>query len=287
MTMTEQQQNPPRSTPPGEASEASVVDRASGKNYVQVFGRMAAILDVLAASPRPLGLTEISRRSGTTKASAHRLLSTLAVHNYVEPGAQSGTYQLGLRLFQLGSVVQSRLDLRTRARPVMERLADETEETVFLSILRDSTALCIERIDGKHVQVLALQVGTTLPLHSGGGPRVLLAGLSDQQIDDFLQQELEPITRFTEIDPQEIWATIERIRSTGYAISEEDVTIGVAAIGAPIHGVDGSVIGTLSLAGITQRLTRSRIPLLIDQVVNAAAEISALMGYEKGETSSR
>lgn len=248
---------------------------------------MAAIIDVLAASPQPLGLTEISRRTGTAKASAHRMLSTLGAHNYVEPGTQPGTYQLGLRLFQLGSVVQSRLDLRTRARPAMERLADATEETVFLSILRDSTALCIERIEGKHVQVLALRVGTTLPLYSGSGPRILLAGLSNQQIDEMLLQSLEPITRFTEIDPAEIWATIERIRSTGYAISEEDVTIGVAAIGAPIHGVDGSVIGALSLAGITQRLTRSRIPLLIDQVVDTAAEISSLMGYQKGEARSR
>jgi DNA-binding IclR family transcriptional regulator len=248
-------------------------------NTVQVFGKMVTLLEVLADSPAPLGLTQVATRAGIHKASAHRMLTTLLAHDFVEEGSQPGTYRLGLRLFQFGSVVQSRLDLRTRALPFMQALADETEETIFLSILRRRQALCIERIEGKHVQVLALQVGTSLPLFVGGGPRVLLASLPDAEIAEMLADGIEPMTRFTQTSPEQIWQTVLRIRQTGYAISDEDVTIGVAAVGAPVRGVSGEVLGALSVSGITQRLTRERIPTLIEQVVETAEQISRRMGY--------
>ena len=252
---------------------------ARNPNTVQVFGKMVTILDVLAESSTALGLTQVATRAGLHKATAHRMLATLLAHNFVEEGAQPGTYQLGLGLFRLGSVVQSRLDLRTRALPFLRALADETEETVFLNIRRGRDALCVERIDGKHVQVLALQVGTSLPLYVGGGPRALLAALPDAEIDEILAAGMTPMTRFTETNPAQIWETVRRIRQTGYAISDEDVTIGVAAVGAPILGVNGEVLGAVSVSGITQRLTRERMPLLVEQVVRTAGEISRSMGH--------
>jgi DNA-binding IclR family transcriptional regulator len=247
--------------------------------YVQVFGKIAAILDVLATSPSDLGLTQVATRTGLNKATTHRLLTTLLRHDYVEEGAQPGTYRLGLQLFRLGSAVHRRLDLRQRALPVMHDLAEATEETVSLCILRDDEALCIERVEGKHVQMLAMQVGTSLPLYIGAASRMLLASLPDDRVEAILSGELQQKTRYTEVSPARLREIVAQIRRQGYAISDENVTLGVVALSAPIRGIDEEVLGTLTISGIAQRLTRDRMPILITQVTNAAARISRNMGH--------
>lgn len=254
--------------------------------YVQVFGKIAAILDLLAASPIELGLTQIAAQTGLNKATTHRLLTTLLRHEYVEEGAAPGSYRLGLHLFKLGTAVQRRLDLRQRALPIMRQLAEATEETVSLSILQGDDALCIERVEGKHVQLLAMRVGTTLPLYAGAASRTLLASLPAERIDAMLRGELHPLTRYTEIQPARLREIVTQVRQHGYAISDEDVTLGVAAISAPICDIDDQVLGALSISGSSRRLTRDRMPILVTQVTTGAARISRAMGHHGGAAAS-
>lgn len=170
--------------------------------------------------------------------------------------------------------------LRERALPVMHDLAGVTEETVSLSVLRGAEALCIERVEGKHVQVLATRVGTTLPLHAGAASRTLLASLPPERIDQILEGNLRPLTRYTEVQPARLREIVVQIRDRGYAISDEDVTLGVAAIGAPIRDIGTQVWGAITISGTTKRLTRDRMPILATQVANAAARISRALGFE-------
>lgn len=248
------------------------------RNQVLVFRKIDAVLSVLAAASTALGLTEIAKRAGLSKATTHRLLVTMAQFGYVDPGDRDGAYRLGIRLFQLGSVVQRGFDLRQRALPAMRRLADATEETVFLCIQRDRDALCLDRIDGKHVQSLVLQIGTTLPLYVGAASRVLLAAMSDDDVETVIGGSMTEWTRHTETRLEAMREIVAQIRAQGYAISEEDVTLGVAAIGAPVRGAHGEVIAALSLSGVVQRLTRDRLPSLVSSVVETAREISIAMG---------
>lgn len=168
--------------------------------------------------------------------------------------------------------------LRDRALPVMRDLAGVTEETVTLSILNGTEALCIERIEGKHVQVLATRIGTTLPLYAGAASRTLLASLPPERIDQILEGSLRPLTRYTEVQPARLREIVLQIRDRGYAISDEDVTLGVAAIGAPIRDTSAQVRGAITISGTTKRLTRDRMPILVAQVANAAARISRALG---------
>jgi DNA-binding IclR family transcriptional regulator len=246
------------------------------------FATFAAILDTLAASPDELNSSQIAARTGHDQEAVTRLLAILARHDYVTDGAEPGTFRLGLELFRLGTTVQHRLELRQRSLAIMHNLAEATEETVSLFIRRGDEALCIARVEGKHVQVLSMEVGSTLPLYTGAASRVLLAALPDDRVDDLLSGKLRQLTRFSEINPARLREIVAEIRRQGYAISDEDVTLGVAAISAPVYGPEAEIVGAITISGITQRLTRDRMPILVAQVMNAADRISRAMGDPNG-----
>jgi DNA-binding IclR family transcriptional regulator len=174
----------------------------------------------------------------------------------------------------------SRFDERQAALPVMERIHDEIGQTTFLCVRRGEEAVCIERVDGKQVNLVALSLGGSLPLHAGSAPRALLAFqppatwkayLDHAHLGAFTLKSLT--TRKAVID--ELRVTRER----GYAISDEDVTPGVASIGVPICDHRGVVRASLSVGGL-------RDPILGDgsralELIRAgAAEISRTLGYD-------
>ncbi len=255
----------------------------SSSNDEHRFATVATILETLAASPDDLDLTQIAARTGYSQQATDRLLAMLCRHDYVTGGSEPGTFRLGLELFRLGTTVQHRLELRQRSLAIMHNLADATEETVSLFIRRADEALCIARVDGKHVQVLSMEVGSTLPLYTGAASRILLAALPDDRVDVILSGKLQQLTRFSEINPTRLREIVAEIRRQGYAISDEDVTLGVAAISAPVYGPEAEIVGAITISGITQRLTRDRMPILVAQVMNAADRISRAMGSPNGD----
>ena len=124
----------------------------------------------------------------------------------------------------------------------MERLHELTEETVFLCVRRDDVAVFIECLPGKHVQALALGLGGSLPLHAGAAPRVLLAyEPKDVQADYLRRVDLVSFTDRTPSTPSAVKRALSEVRAKGYAVSDEDVTIGIAALGAPIFDHTGRI----------------------------------------------
>lgn len=254
-------------------------DPAIDRNQVLVFRKIDAILTVLSSDSRDLGLTEIARQTDLSKATVHRLLTTLVRYDYVEQGLRNGSYRPGLRLFELGAATQRRSELRRRALPVMRNLARETGESIYLGIRRDRAVLCLDRIAGEHVEELPWCVGCALPLNAGASARVLLAGMSDDELEALLQEPLEELTRFTTVDADVMRESVFQARSLGYAIGEEDIAVGVSAIGAPIRDAQGAVAAAISLAGVVERLTPDRAPFLVAAIKSAGRDISRAMGF--------
>jgi DNA-binding IclR family transcriptional regulator len=251
-------------------------------NRVLVIEKAVRLLDEFRDSGT-LTLTELSDRLSMSKSTVHRLLSSLDQVGFVEKEAQPGSYRLGMKLFELGSLVQYRMHLRQIALHYMTELVERTGETAFLLIRDGLHGRCIERIEGDHVQALALKLGGTLPLHVGAGPRVLLAYASPEFLQQYLAQEsLQAFTMNTIIDPQALCANMAEIRRRGYVLSYEDVTIGVAALGVPLFNYEGKNIGALSLAGITPRWTEAHIAYLLSELCAIGEQISVRMGWQPG-----
>jgi len=248
-------------------------------NPVRSLAKAVLLLEALAdereATPRRL--SEVLREPRTT---VYRLLTGLQALDMVEAGSRSGTYRLGWRLLRLGSAVIERLDERQAALPVMERIHEGTGETVFLCVRRGDDAVCIERLDGLRVQSLALRLGGSLPLHLGAGPRALLAWEPRAEWAAYVERnELDAMTELSPVTRDALVVELEQSLERGYVVSDEDVTHGIASLGAPVFDYTGRVRAAISIGGMRQFLLEQIRDEAVALLVTGAREISAALGY--------
>lgn len=257
----------------------AVTVAARSDTGVGVLYRADLILHFLMRSNDGVGVNDIAQGTGMKRPTCHRLLQGLCALGYVQQDGRGGKYRLGMRLLEYGEAVRLSLDLRNRAYPVMCRLADQTEETIYLAVRSDNSALCIERLAGRHVEIQDLQVGGGLPLHLGAISRCLMAAMSDEEIAEYCAVPLGRRTPRSPTAREEVWTLIADVRRNNYAISHEDVTIGVNAVGAPIRDYSGKTVAAISLSGIVQRVGGEHEPRMIELVQAAAADISRALGF--------
>jgi DNA-binding IclR family transcriptional regulator len=254
---------------------------------VQLISKVASILDALALRP-DVTVGELCDAVGEPRSSLYRLLQSLQTHGYVEPGTKRGTYRLGLKLLALGDAVAESFDVRQSALPVLERLNAETGETVFLCIRRDDDAVCIERLAGRRVQSLALRIGGTLPLHAGAASRALLAFEDRSEWMAYWERRstasgLPGLTPFTPVTKSAFVTALEQTLDAQLAVSDQDVTIGIAALGAPIFDRTGKPCAALSVSGIRESLLNSSYESTARSIKDGAGEVSWAMGYRPAE----
>lgn len=253
-----------------------------GSPRVKVLGKVAKLLDVLSTN-RDATAPELAVLVGEPRPTVYRLVQDLVTLDYVAEGPRPGTYRLGLELFRLGSLVGLGFDVRNAAAAVMNEVHKALEETVYLVIRRGHDAVCIERIEGVHIRSMALQLGGSLPLHVGAGPRALLAHQPREYWQQYFDEvKLEAVTPRTPTTKAGIVALLEEARQQGYTISDEDVTIGITSVGAPIFDHTGRVCAALSIGGLRSTILRDGGgERAVQLVTEGAAVISRRMGYQQ------
>jgi len=247
--------------------------------YIQSIKRAVQILNSFTLKEDELGVTELSERLNLHKSTIHRILVTLEDESLVIKNQITQKYRLGIKLFELGFLVQDQMEIRDYALPIMRELAQKTEESIDLNIISDGKRVSIEKIESSHDIRRIIQLGKNLPLYCGGSGKVLLAFLPDEEIDKIIQKEkLIPFGPNTITDPVKLKEHLIEIRKKGYAISYEERVLGSISIGAPIWNYQGEVVASLSISGPISRFTKKKIPMLISLVKEAAQKISASLG---------
>jgi DNA-binding IclR family transcriptional regulator len=246
-----------------------------------VIAKASGLLDQLALDGDAT-VAELSEALGEPRTSVYRMVRGLQAVGFVEGGGRRGAYRLGLKLFRLGGAVVARFDERQAALPHMEALHVRTGETVFLCVRRGREAVCIERLEGSRAVSLALKLGGSLPLHVGAAPRVLLAAQPRAWWDEYCSAEgaLTPFTPGASHTPASLSRDLAEVRRAGYAISDQDVTVGIAAIGAPIRNHRGEITAALSISGVRPAILGDRTDEMIAHVVAAADAASSSLGFD-------
>ena len=257
-------------------------ETAASPYRVQVLDRAMAIIDALAdvGHQRDLSLMELAAQLQLHKSTAHRLLMILERYRMVEREPHSGRYRLGLRLFELGALAISRFNIRDYARPHLERVLFETEETVHLCVLDGGEVLYVDKVEPSRSVRMASKIGRLAPAHCSAVGKAMLAYLPEREIDDILRQRgLARMTAKTIVTPADLKVELKAIRERGYAVDDEEAEDGVRCVGAVVLGPNGRPAGAISTSAPSFRLTVERVPAVAESVCRAARAISAESGY--------
>ena len=237
-----------------------------------------SILETLGATHK-MGITELARKLDLSKGSIYRLLATLVRRGYVEKDADTDRYQLTYRLLAVGSRVADRFGLREMAQPVMERVGSETGETVNLGVLDGFRTVSVYLVQSPQPLSIHMRVGG-VSAHASATGKILLASLPTADLDRKLAgRRLDRLTPRTIKSRAALVAELGRVRKQGFAIDDEESSIGLRCAGAPVFNHQGVVVAALSLVAPAHRLTTARLPAAIVTVQAAAQEISTRLGF--------
>ncbi len=248
-----------------------------GRTAIQVIERLVSLLDALAEQPDPVSLKELSGRTGLHPSTAHRILNDLVTARFVDR-AEPGTYQLGIRLLELGNLVKARLNVRDAALGPMRELHRATGQPVNLSIRQGDEIVYIERaVSERSGMQVVRAVGGRAPLHLTSVGKLFLAVDDPRNVRAYgTRTGLAGHTRNSITDPTRLERELALVRARGYARDNEELELGVRCIAAGIRDDGGKLVAGLSISAPADFIQDE----WIDKLCRTAAEISAALGYE-------
>lgn len=245
-------------------------------DFIQSLERGLAVMNSFSGDRANQTLSEVAQVTGLTRATARRVLLTLAELGYVHKSSRS--FSLTPKMLDLGYSYLSSLEVVEVAQRPMERLVEGVKESSSMAVLDGTEIVYVARVPTKRIMTIALAVGSRLAAYPTSMGRVLLAGLSDSQLDDYLERtEFEKLTSHTTTDIAEFRSILDMVRSKGFSLVDQELEEGVRSIAAPIVNGRGETIAAMNVSCHASRVTLGRMRgEFRPKLVAAAHEVSAL-----------
>lgn len=244
---------------------------------LETADRLLQLLECFSLETPEWGVTELSHSMGLYKSVVHRMLVTLENRGYVSQHPVTKKYSLGIKIFELGMVVANRMDLRKIARPFMEELSKNTNETVMLLVAEGLEGICLEKVESSHSIKATSPLGKRVPLYAGATSKTLMAYLPEEKQRLIIENGISRLAEKTILDTEGLLNNLKEIREKGYCISISEFTQGSMGIAAPITDYDGEVIASLSVTGPEFRMS-PHTQAFLQHVQYSAALISKNLG---------
>ena len=238
-----------------------------------------SLLERLANSKEPLGITELAREFASSKATVYRHLQALMLHGFVHQEPSTMRYAAGIKLFVLGERLRERFDVLVVARDDLARLREETRQPVTLSALVENQVVVLEVLQGHAVVNFGTQPGTVLDLHASAHGNVALAFGPGSLMEHCLAGQLKSWTPHTICTPNALRRTIAQVRTRGWATAPNRVLQGVNGLAAPLFNHTGAYAGAVAIAGSIQYIPASPSQAQINAVTRTAERISRKLGW--------
>ena len=231
---------------------------AEPRSGTQSIERLVAMLRVVASRGREgMRLGDVAAATGLPTSTCHRLLQRMAIEGLVERRAVTRKYALGPLLFELGLLARPRFSLAERCELALTELADQTQDTVYLSERRGLEAVCSARALGDYpIKALTLDVGIRRPLGIGAGGLAILCALPPAEAEEIVEANGPRYAKLSTLDPQRVRAAVREGRERGYAYLDGPVFPGTAAVGVAFPA--SAPVAALRVAAISARLDEVR-----------------------------
>ena len=236
--------------------------------FVQSLARGLGIIKAFNADAPDQTLSQVAKSTGLTRATARRFLLTLVELGYVRSTGRA--FSLTPRVLELGFSYLSGLSLPEVAQPHLERLSRELGESTSASVLDGDDVVYVARVPTRRIMTVSITIGTRFPAHATSMGRVLLTGLTDDELDQYLAQlRATEFTPSTLTDPAALREVLDSVRSRGWTIVDQELEVGLRSVAAPVRR-DGAVVAAINVSTASTSLEIMRdefVPALL-----AAAE---------------
>lgn len=247
---------------------------------IQSLARGLEILEYLSER-KSAGCTEVAAHLDVNKSTAFRLLETLMLSNFVEQDADTNKYKLGTAILHMRESLIRNTDLVSLAKPYLSKLVESTQESAHLCLLSNDKAVIVDQVLSKEVIKVSASIGRAEPIHASSVGKCILAFQNASTKERMLSCEnMEAYTKNTFLSQEDLESELEKIRSRGYAIDDEEVNIGVRCVAAPIRNYKGETFGCIGVSGPATRIHMSSIEKYANVVQATAMMISNRLGYK-------
>lgn len=242
--------------------------------------RTLLILEAAAQREGGMSNAEFSRKLKIPKSSASYILRTLEQHGYLRRDGEDGKYRLGMKILNLSRAALGGVDVREVALPIMRHLVDRIHITTHLAILDHGEAVYVEKVEAPSFIKMNTWIGRRMEVHSTAVGKALLAYLNSKERDAILRQRgLKKLTTHTITTLPKLLQELDRVRQLGYAVDDEENSLGARCVGAPIFNGEGAVEAAIASTGTINDVPRDAVAHVSDMVKEAARRISHQIGY--------
>jgi IclR family KDG regulon transcriptional repressor len=242
--------------------------------------RAARILKMLGEHGIPLGISELSKKSGISLASCYRILTALEIEGLVYQDPATHKYGISIGLFALGRVAVHHMGFGERVQNELRALSKRVGETVNMGVIRQGRIIYLHNIESDKALKTGIKVGSERPAHATAIGKVILAFSNQEDLDYYIQNtSLEAYTPSSITDVETLCQRLRKVKEQGFTIDREECHLGVTAIGAPIRDFYGRVIAGLAVTGPSSRFSENLIKKILEDITSTAQKISQLQGY--------
>jgi len=268
----------------GEAVDGGPPKEQRERAGVQSLERGFAILEQIAQSREGIGLAELSRKVGLHNSTTFHLVKTMVSLGYIRQSKETKRYRIGRPLFTLAAGSLDEIELVSLATPILEDLSAATGESGHFAVRSGDSVVVIAKTSGTGAFQLTDRVGVVRPAHCTALGKVLLAALSPQQLERFIQgHELRSYTPKTIAEPDLLRQDIEEVARTGVAFDDGEFSPEVRCVAVPVRDFTAQIVGALGISGPVWRLSIQVLQNKTELVKEAAMRLSRDLGY-RGQT---
>jgi DNA-binding IclR family transcriptional regulator len=255
----------------------------TGSHRTNAAGRLLAVLDAFGPRSRALSLSEISRRSGLSLSTTHRLVHELLSWGALERDS-NGRYSIGVRLLELAALAPRGLDLREAAFPILDDLHHRTRGNVHLGVRNGLEVVYVEAIRACATHPTNGRIGDRWPMHATGTGLILLAFADRDLQEEALRRPLERFTPLTITDPAELRRKLAQVRQSGYAIAVGQITLPDVVVAVPVYDPFGDLAAAIS---VVVEAARAKPQVLVSMLADASSEITRRLAAQSGRAGQR
>lgn len=237
------------------------------------------VLETLAGTQGDIGVTALASALGTTKSRIYRHLRTLVNLGYIQQSPITERYKIGSRLIALGKAASDSADLAGVAQEPMRKLRDVTGQAASLAQIEDEGIRILQTIPGTMQIEVGVRPGSLLNFTTSAQGKVAMAVMEPAQREHILSQDLPAPTQHSIADADKLRRHIADVSDQGWATAPNETLLGLNALACPIFGAEGELVGTLAIVSLTQFIGTPPDPDQVAAVKQAAAEVSAALGY--------